>query len=167
MKQFIFIVIAFLVITGCKPGVPKDLIQPDEMAEVLHDIHITDAYVGILPDPDSVKIVAASYYKGIYKKYNIDSALYNKSMDYYYKNPKVLDEIYTRVIAVLAADKTAIVKADSIQGVNEANKIRLKAFRDSVRRADSVYWKTLILKDTAHRKVDVIKPRLIYKDLRK
>ncbi|TKC06121.1 DUF4296 domain-containing protein [Pedobacter frigoris] len=167
MKQLIYIVIAFLLITGCKPGVPKDLIQPDEMAKVLHDIHITDAYVGILPDPDSVKIIAASYYKGIYKKYNIDSALYNKSMDYYYKNPKVLDEIYTKVTEVLAADKNAIVKADSIQGANEANKIRLKVFRDSVNRADSVYWKTLILKDTTKRKIDVIKPRLIFKDLRK
>lgn len=167
MKQLIFLVITFLFITGCKPGVPKELIQPEEMAKVLREIHIVDAFVGTVSNPDSVKIIAASYYKGIYKKYDIDSALYNKSLQYYYNNPKVMDEVYTQVTSVLTADKNKIVKADSIRGAIEVNKLKLKLFRDSVKLADSVYWKSVLLRDTTKKKLDIIQPRLIIKDLRK
>jgi len=167
MKQLIYTAVIFLLITGCKPGVPKELIQPEEMANVLHDIHIADAYVGTLANQDSIRIVAASYYRGIYKKHNIDSALYNRSLEYYYKNPKVMDEVYAKVTKDLTADKNSIMKVDSLRSAMELNKMKLKLFRDSAKKADSIYWKSVLLKDTTTRKADIIQKRLIIKDLRK
>lgn len=147
MRNFLYIVIVFFLISGCKPGVPKDIIQPDEMAKVLHDIHIADGYLGQIARPDSVKIIAAGYYKGIYKKYDIDSALYTRSMNYYYKDPKVLNDIYVKVTGQLTKEKDLIVKADSTFNAKEIEKAKLKIVRDSTRTADSTFWADFLLKD--------------------
>ena len=66
------------------------------MAKVLYDIHMADSYMNMLTRQILLKIIAAAYYKGIYKKFGIDSALYTKSMDYYYTDPKALNDIYIR-----------------------------------------------------------------------
>ena len=31
-----------LLMTGCKPGVPKEYIQPDDMEDILYDYHVAD-----------------------------------------------------------------------------------------------------------------------------
>lgn len=180
MKNFLYIAIVFFSLSGCKPGIPADLIQPEEMARVLHDIHVADSYLGMTSRPDSVKIKAAEYYKGIYKKYEIDSALYNRSMAYYYKEPKILNDIYVKVVAELTKEKDAVVKADSIFNAKEIAKLQFKAIRDSTRKADSTFWAnfllkpsarlkalgikdTALLKDTVKKNIDVIKLKMDYK----
>jgi len=153
------------------------------MAGVLHDIHIADSYLGMTMRPDSVKIKAAEYYKGIYKKYDIDSAIYVKSMAYYYKEPKILNDIYLKVTGELTKEKNAIVKADSIFNAKEILKVRMKMLRDSTRTADSTFWAnfllkpsarlkaagvkdTALLKDTVKKNIDVIKLKMDYKGLK-
>ncbi|SMC41355.1 DUF4296 domain-containing protein [Pedobacter africanus] len=176
MKNFLCIAMVFFFASGCKPGIPKDIIQPEEMAKVLQDIHIADGYVTNTPHPDSIKVLAASYYKGIYKKYNIDSALYAKSMEYYNTDPKALNDIYLKVTAELTKEKNSILKADSLFNAGEIAKARLKLVRDSARKADSAYWRELILKpvakpkdtaakDTVKKKIDVIRLKMDYKGL--
>ena len=147
MKNFLYIAIILFTLSGCKPGVPGDLIQPEKMASVLHDIHIADSYLGMVSGPDSIKIKAAEYYKGIYKKYDIDSALYVRSMEYYYKEPKILNDIYVKVTGDLSKERDALVKADSVSFANERTKARVKAIRDSTRTADSTFWANFLLKD--------------------
>ncbi len=97
MKRFLPIIIIFLLIQGCNEGIPKEIIQPDKMEKVLFDIHVVDGYLITFINQDTVKIIASSYYNGIYKKFGIDSAIYNKSMDYYYSHPLILDKIYAGV----------------------------------------------------------------------
>ncbi|WP_316815213.1 DUF4296 domain-containing protein [Pedobacter nyackensis] len=164
MRNFLYITIVFFSLSGCKPGIPKDIIQPDEMAKVLHDIHIADSYLGMTTRPDSVKIKAAQYYKGIYKKYDIDSALYMRSMDYYGREPKVMNDIYVKVTAELTKEKNAIVKADSILNANEIMKYRVKMVRDSTRAADSTFWANFLLKPSARLKALGIKDTTLLKD---
>ena len=164
MKNFLYIAIVFFLFSGCKPGVPKELIQPEEMAKVLHDIHIADSYLGMTMSPDSVKIKAAGYYKGIYKKYDIDSATYTKSMAYYQKEPKILNDIYVKVTAELTEEKNAIVKADSIFNAKEIMKVRMKMVRDSTRTADSAFWANFLLKPSARLKAAGIKDTAQLKD---
>lgn len=97
MKRFLPVIIIFILIQGCNSGIPKGIIQPDKMEKVLFDVHVVDGYISTINNQDTSKIIASSYYNGIYKKYGIDSVLYNKSMDYYYSHPVVLNEIYTKV----------------------------------------------------------------------
>ncbi len=101
MKNIFAIIIICSLLYACKPGVPDDVIQPDKMEKVLLDIHIVDGYIGAQPKPDTVKIIASSYYKGIYKKFDIDSATYTRSLNYYYNNPDVLTKMYEYVMKEL------------------------------------------------------------------
>ncbi|MBC7567047.1 MAG: DUF4296 domain-containing protein [Pedobacter sp.] len=143
MKGFKYIVFCFLLGAACKPGIPGDIIQPDDMALVLNDIHIVDGYITTVR-PDSSKIIAASLYKGIYKKFGVDSAKFYKSMEYYYKNPTVMDGIYKRVNAGLLKQKLKLIKIDSLSTVKVQAQAKRKAKRDSIMSADSV--KKVILK---------------------
>lgn len=169
MRKILYIIILFFSISGCKPGIPEDIIQPDEMAKVLHDIHLTDGFVNNIGRPDSAKIIAAAYYKGIYKKYDIDSALYARSMAYYYNDPKALNTIYAKVTGKLGKERDAIIKADSIVSANEMLKIRRRALADSTRKADSLYWSNFLLRDSARSRdlpvesMEVIKLKMRYK----
>ena len=138
MKNFIYIVFVFLLASSCKPGIPNDIIQPDEMALVMHDIHIADAYIQTIYIPDSAKKVAAAFYGGIYKKFDIDSALYQKSLDYYMTNPRAMDEIYEKVTAELTKEKKVITRADSIEYAKELKLRQKKMKADSAKRADSI-----------------------------
>lgn len=131
--------------TGCKPGIPKDLIQPDKMAQVLHDIHVFDGYINAITHSDTARMVAASYYKGIYKKFAIDSALYARSLNYYNRNPRIMTEIYTNVVSRLEKEKKAFVRADSLATAKilSTQKARMKADSlkiktDSVKKSDSL-----------------------------
>jgi len=127
-----------LTVSACKPGVPSELIQEEEMTEILYDIHVADAYISMIYVPDSARRVAAAYYKGIYKKYDIDSALYAKSLNYYSERPDVFSKMYEGVKDRLNKQKLALVKADSLENVKVAKALRLKMKRDSTRRADSI-----------------------------
>jgi len=161
MKNFIYTAFLFLFIAGCKPGIPSDIIQPDKMALVLNDIHIVDAYITTIPNMDSSKTIAASYYKGIYKRYEIDSALYGKSMSYYSKHPRVLDEIYDKVTKGLTKQKNVLVKADSLANAKVAKALKAKMKADSVKRVDSL--KKVTAPQKAKFKADSLKKVLAVK----
>jgi len=161
MKNFIYIAFLFLFIAGCKPGIPSDIIQPDKMVLVLNDIHIADAYITTIPNLDTSKATAASYYQGIYKRYEIDSALYNKSMVYYAQHPKVLDEIYDKVTKGLTKQKNVLVKADSLANAKIAKALKAKMKADSVKRVDSL--KKVTAPQKAKFKADSLKKVLAVK----
>jgi len=146
MKNFIYLVFVFLMASSCKPGIPGDIIQPDEMALVMHDIHLADAYLQTIYVPDSAKKLASSFYGGIYKKFEIDSALYQKSLDYYMVNPRVMNGIYEKVTAELTKEKKVITRIDSIEYAKELKVRRAKMKADSIKRADSVK-KSLLIKN--------------------
>lgn len=164
MRNFLYIVILFLSISACKRGVPGDIIQPEKMSKVLADIHVIDGYISSFPNADSARVVASSFYNGIYKKYEIDSAIYAKSMVYYNKNPQLMDQIYTTVVADLTKQKNAVQKADSIANAKVAAKARLKLSADSLKKADSLFKIRFLLKDTTKKKINFIQPKLIYKE---
>jgi len=110
MRGFCWAGLLLVLIAGCGTKVPKDIIQPKEIRLVLYDMHIADGYISTIPVPDSARRVGTSYYKAIYKKYNIDSALYTKSMNYYYDHVESLSAIYKDVTAKLQKSKDSIDK---------------------------------------------------------
>lgn len=110
MRKICCIGFLFIVLAGCKSKVPGDLIQPDKMAAVLYDIHVTDGYIGTIPQQDSAKKVSAAYYKGIYAKFDIDSVKYTKSMAFYFAHPDVMNGIYQQVMSALKKSKDSLDK---------------------------------------------------------
>lgn len=138
MKNYIYVVLCFLLMASCKPGVPDDLIQPDKMALVLHDIHVFDGYIATVSNRTKATRIAASYYQGIYKKFAIDSALYQRSLAYYTNHPKIMEQIYTRVTDQIKKQRDKMVRADSIMNLKVAKTLKAKFKADSIRKADSV-----------------------------
>ncbi|MFD0941594.1 DUF4296 domain-containing protein [Pedobacter boryungensis] len=118
MKRFFVILILCALLYACKPGIPKDLIQPDKMEKVLYDIHIVDGYSASFANADSSKKVISSLYKGIYKKYGIDSALYNQSLDYYYKHPDVMKTMYDNISLNLNKEKEGLSRTIALENSN-------------------------------------------------
>ncbi|WP_316839944.1 DUF4296 domain-containing protein [Pedobacter gandavensis] len=169
MRNFLYILSLFLLISACKPGIPKDIIQPDKMPGVLSDIHLTDAYVASFPSSDSARKVASSFYKGIYKKYGIDSAVFARSMAYYNDNPKLLDEIYTSVVDDLTKQKAVITKSDSLANEKNRKELMLKMSADSLARKSPDYKIRFLLKDTTNlqdttkKVMEFIQPKMVYK----
>lgn len=119
MRKFLIIIIFFILIQGCKSGIPKDIIQPDKMEKVLFDIHVVEGYLGTFSNKDTIKIVASSYYNGVYKKFGIDSSIYNKSMNYYYSNPTILDEIYVNLEKKIAIQNEKYDKEIAVELVDD------------------------------------------------
>ncbi|WGQ11601.1 DUF4296 domain-containing protein [Pedobacter gandavensis] len=169
MRNFLYILSFFLLFSACKPGIPKDIIQPDIMPDVLSDIHVVDGYVSAIPVLDSAKKVASSFYKGIYTKYGIDSAVLAKSMTYYNNNPQLLADIYTKVVDDLSKQKDVITKADSLK--NEKNKLelQLKLSADSIAKKSPDYKIRFLLKDTTSlqdttkKAMEFIQPKMVFK----
>ncbi|QNK63327.1 DUF4296 domain-containing protein [Pedobacter sp. PAMC26386] len=134
MRNFLCICLLLISIGGCKPGMPSNIIKPDKMGEILYDIHMVDGYITSIPDPDSAKNTGAAYYKGIYKKFAIDSVQYTRSMNYYYDHPDVMNLMYEKITAKLTKAKT---KEDNINA-KRLKKIAAieKAKKDSLDKAD-------------------------------
>ena len=120
MTRFFLIVFCITLLVACKPGIPKDIVQPEEMEKILFDIHVIDGYVSLIPTSDSAKKVTAPIYKGIYKKYGIDSAKHAKSMAYYYKHPDVLSKMYDRI-----SEKVAKTRDDETKKQEKENKLKI------------------------------------------
>lgn len=118
MRRFLTAILLSIFFYSCKPGIPKDIIQPVAMEKILFDIHLIDGYATTIASVsmDSTKKVIAPYYKGIYKKHGVDSALYTQSLNYYYQHPNLLKVIYEHVTNQLlkTRDKVASVPVDPI-----------------------------------------------------
>lgn len=145
MKKILLAGLLLFVLSGCKSKIPKDVIPPDQMSKILYDIHVVDGYINVMPSQDSARKVASAYYKGIYKKFGIDSASYTHSMNFYQKNPEVMSEMYATIKADMEKEKTKVEKENVA-----FEKKRAKLLQDSLK-ADSVK-KVKLEKDSLLRK---------------
>jgi hypothetical protein len=154
MKKILLLGFIFAVICGCKSPVPKEIIQPDQMQKILYDMHLVDGYISTIPVQDSAKRVAAAYYKGIYNKFGIDSVSYNKSMDFYYANPELMNAMYVKLETELKKNKVKVEKLHNL-ALEKLQKKRL----DSIK-ADSI-------KQVAKKKKDSLKKDSLKQMLRR
>ncbi|OWK69038.1 DUF4296 domain-containing protein [Pedobacter sp. AJM] len=114
MKRLMWGLIVAVVGLGCKSKTPEGIIDTERMEGILYDIHVVDGYISTIYVQDSARKVAATYYKGIYKKFNTDSAQYTRSLNYYYQNPEKLQDIYKVISARLDHQKLKLKQADSL-----------------------------------------------------
>ncbi|MBK0384398.1 DUF4296 domain-containing protein [Pedobacter sp. SD-b] len=97
MNRILIIVCLFFLFSCKQQETPKGIINKDQMVNVLFDMGITDAYLGQVFKPDSLLREAHTRYNYIFKKNNIDSAKFTRSLKYYSLNAKELKEIYAKV----------------------------------------------------------------------
>ena len=101
------IMFALLLLTaqGCKPGVPSQYIQPNEMEDILYDYHLAGAMArNSMADGKN----EYAYRLAALKKHGVDQAEFDSSMVYYMQNTNMLHDIYQRLSKRLESEEMAL-----------------------------------------------------------
>jgi len=113
------VIVFFLIlsITSCKNKKPeKDILSQKEFINVLVDIHLANATLNYMQaDKNWKNYKADDYYPSILKKHNVSVKKFEKTIQYYIKQPVKYDAVYDSVINRL-----------SIMQGNITNKIKQK-----------------------------------------
>ncbi|MEO3408563.1 DUF4296 domain-containing protein [Mucilaginibacter sp. CAU 1740] len=145
---------AALFLCACNgKSIPKDVLQPNAMANILTEMHIIDGTMyNVMQAPDSLYKYGAGKYAAMFKRLHTDTAMFNKSMKYYSNQPDKLLAVYDQV------DQKIKDKVDSI------NKIQLNESK-AAHKADSL--KNLNIKtktDSAQKHNPAAKPPVVSAD---
>ena len=100
-----FCLVALCFLLGCvkEVEIPKDVMTKNQMISLLIDIHILEAEAGQLAIPkDSSRALFNHFEKDLLAENGVDDSLYYKSLQFYYENPQLMEEIYEAVVDSLS-----------------------------------------------------------------
>ena len=137
-----FILLTFWLSACGSDNKPENLIPEDKMAKILTEIHILEAQVTNLhfQHEDSSVFVYQRMKVNMLKKFNMDTATFKNSFQYYVINPDKMKGIYVEVKKQLEAQKKQIENKKA----NEDKKKKLiedkknKQIPEAVRKNDSL-----------------------------
>lgn len=89
-----FIGIIIMSVLSCKPSVPSEYIQPDEMEDILYDYYVSQAMAYQYSDSKSPLYNKNLYYYAVLKKHGVTEAEFDSSLVYYYTYAEQLNKIY-------------------------------------------------------------------------
>ncbi|MDP4239085.1 MAG: DUF4296 domain-containing protein [Bacteroidota bacterium] len=101
-SHLIFLLGCMLLLSSCN-GRPDGVLSQRKMANVLTEMHKTDATMNESGLTGSHYNTKAPYYKYIFKKYGITQAQFDSSLVWYTKNPREFSDIYDKVLANLTS----------------------------------------------------------------
>ena len=83
MKHSIPLFLLFVLMVGCKPQVPSEYIQPDDLEDILYEYHVAEAMArnGNAMDADYNQ---TKYFLAVLEKHQVTEAVFDSSMIYYY-----------------------------------------------------------------------------------
>lgn len=98
---------AAIVIISCKPTIPKHIIQPDDMEDILYDCYVSDGMANL--DYDSIRYYNARLYRlAVLKKHGVTEAEFDSSMVYYTRHADKLYDIYVSLSERLGNEAEAL-----------------------------------------------------------
>lgn len=115
---FPLIVLLVLAMVGCKPSIPSDYIQPDEMEDILYDYQLAQAMGGQADDMgrEPTDVQRNVYKMSVLEKHGVSQKQFDKSLEYYMRHTEELHRIYENMAERLSKDAVALGAS-----VNEAN----------------------------------------------
>lgn len=116
MKKVSVIIVVLCVFLSCTSNTiyekPKDLIPKDSMVLLLKDLYVASAARNL----KNIRLQKRfSYVPLIYKKYEIDSARFQRSNFYYTSKIDDYEPILNEVLAVLEKERTAFFEAKKLR----------------------------------------------------
>jgi hypothetical protein len=103
VKTNIFLYICFFILSCGKVQTPPGILEESEMVEILIDIHMAEGLVSTFPiHYDSSAKLYPFLERRVFEKHNIPDSVFEKSLEYYMKDVRVMDRIYDRVIDSLS-----------------------------------------------------------------
>lgn len=98
----ILLVGGLAVLCSCKPSIPRDVIDPDDMEDILYDYHLADAAASL--NSDSTRSYNARLYQlAVLKKHGVTEAEFDSSMVYYTRHTEKLYAIYEKLAKRMGA----------------------------------------------------------------
>jgi len=127
MKKIIYILFILGFFSCNSDSIKSPLIHEKEMAVILFDLHLTEAYVSQLKLNTTNTLDTLSYYKQlVFEKNNTSETSFNKAMKYYAQYPEKLKKIYETV-------KQQIHKKDlQLPHIDEFNNRQTLEIKDSM-----------------------------------
>jgi len=81
-----------------KDTIPVKYIQPEQMTEILVDMHLAESTIMLNRSNDSNSSKNIEIIRGVLDKHNIDAEKYKASFDFYTAHPDIFTKIYDVVI---------------------------------------------------------------------
>lgn len=98
MHKFFYLLFSVLLLTACDQ--PINVLDVNDMAAVLADIHIAEAAMNNQISYANADVKRA-YYEGIFDKHGTSHSTFTKSVDWYSRNPKYFEEVYTKTLEII------------------------------------------------------------------
>ena len=125
MKKLSALFCVFIFLISCKQDeTPIGIIEKDKMTGILVDMHISDSYLNQISNADTMQMQAKSRYNYIFKKHNIDSLKFSKSLNYYSLKANELDAIYKNVIDSLDYISNSLKPKIKLKNKSKAIKVQ-------------------------------------------
>ena len=93
---------------ACTPSVPKEVIQPGDMEDILYDYHIAQAMAKSENSGEDGNFGRSMCFHAVLKKYGITEAEFDSSLVYYYSHLDRLKKIYLEVNERLSDEAKSI-----------------------------------------------------------
>ena len=111
MRKYLLLII---IIFSCSDNTPDNLITKKKMENIIFDIMILNASSGFDLKIDN-QLLSDEL---IFKKYNIDSLQFFNSEKYYLDNPRLHNEIYSKVKIRILESIDSLRSIDSLKYIN-------------------------------------------------
>lgn len=105
------ILVCLLLLAACKPSVPEQYIQPDDMEDLLYDYHLSQGIASVDGHEDSYQ--KQLYFESVLKKHGVTRAEFDSSLVYYYNRADRFSEIYKKVQERLADQALTLGTSES------------------------------------------------------
>ena len=102
--------VLLLACAAPKSEIPTGILSEMAFAGILKEVHLAEAAFELnkIKGLKNAKNTLANNYQSIYKEHNIDASAFNKSLDYYAKHPKILEDIYSTVLEQLTDERSTL-----------------------------------------------------------
>ncbi len=97
-----------LAFWGCKPGIPREFLQPGELEDILYDYHVADGMAYADANYTDLAYRRQVYREAALRKHGITQAELDSSLVYYYRHADKLHDIYANLAKRLNNDAIAL-----------------------------------------------------------
>lgn len=97
MKHGLTYLLLLMLVIACKPTVPSQYIQPDDMEDLLFDYHLASAMAKTGHTSEQTDFNRVKYFNAVLKKHGVTEAEFDSSLVYYYSHVDRFKEIYAEV----------------------------------------------------------------------
>ena len=118
MRNKLFILLGVLALAACKPQIPSEYIQPDELEDILYDYHIADAMGSVFTQYDDT-LKMNVYRRSVLAKYGYTEAQFDSTMVYYVRHAELIHKIYESLSHRIDNEASALgVATDEFKGLS-------------------------------------------------